>query len=273
MKKTILFLRVLAAAALPCLQACRTMQAPIDYSRLDSDPAVRRQMMERRAYQGVWGVSREFNIHFVRFSADGSGILNGFMLTLPFKWTADREGCITCRFVEDIAMIYGIGPESMTCRYNPVSNEMMMEDYREACRGSYKPQRLPYCDVGESLEKLDERVAQIKRDPELRFEYEAERAKWAKRVASGEVAERRREMETRRREQIAEMAKRCLEELKKADEKGKSIFESREDAERGFYFVEDDKVKSAVVEYARRSFPDFHPEWGKAGWIRYIWPW
>jgi hypothetical protein len=59
----------------------------------------------------------------------------------------------------------------------------------------------------------------------------------------------------------------------KADEKGESIFESREDAERGFYFVEDDKVKSAVVEYARRSFPDFHPEWGKAGWIRYIWPW
>ena len=65
----------------------------------------------------------------------------------------------------------------------------------------------------------------------------------------------------------------CLEELKKADEKGESIFESREDAERGFYFVEDDKVKSAVVEYARRSFPDFHPEWGKTCWIRYIWPW
>lgn len=258
---------------MPCLQACRTMQAPIDYSQVDSDPAVRRQMMARRAYQGVWGISVELNTHIVEFSADGNGLMSCCGCVLPFNWTADREGRITCRFDPDLARHEKVWTESTTCIYSPELNEMMADNVDAMRRGDLVTNWLPYRGAGESLAGIDARLAEGKRDPEVQYQIELERLAWGRRVASGEIAKKREEIARLRSEKLSEATQEIQKDLERWTSEGEPYCGSVEGAERVFCAIEDRALKGAYVEYVRSAFPGFHPEWGKAGWIRYIWPW
>lgn len=234
------------------------------------------KMMTNRAYQGVWGVSVEFNIQVVHFAADGNGVLKGFMCALPFTWTADREGHIQCRIDPDMAMIWGAWFDTLSCSYNPVLNEMVMDNLGDMRRDwkNVGLKTLPYLGEGEGVEGLRDRFAEFKcQNEDFESELESAKAKWSNPQAVKEIAMRREQFKKGRKETIETGTKKFIEILKARQLEEEPEEMSLEEYERAFYGLDDAEAKSLLVQDARKRYPEFHPEWRSKSWIGRIWPW
>lgn len=184
-----------------------TFPDPLDENRL---------MMEKNAYHGIWGVSREFNIFTLSFEPEGDGVIGVSMAVIPFKWKSDSHGRIECVLDSDAVVIMGGFCTSIVCQYDCIANTMKVTMPPNEDEGAYEPMIKTYglmSQVTTGVREYLKRYEEMKLDPQ--WKCQLERAREREKPTPEQLVERQRKYKEKQAARKAAAAKYEADEAKK----------------------------------------------------------